>query len=88
MVDNDQCNKFSLDITQKFSYIKDGKTKKNCSSTYLNLTNANPLVNQLPLAYQLAKNLEYKQNVEIYNRFCLISKICYTFLHRLAASDC
>ena len=87
IVHNKQWNKFSLDITRQFSYIKDGEPKEGSSSTYLNLTAANALVDQLPLAYQLAKKLQDNQRVEIYNIFCLISEICYTFLHRSAASN-
>ena len=57
IVHNKQWNKYSLDITRKFSYTKDGETKEGSCSTYLNLIAANALVDQLPLAYQLAKKL-------------------------------
>ena len=87
IVQNKQWNKFSLDITRQFSYIKNGETKKGSSSTDLNLTAAKALVDQLPLGYQLAKKLQDNQGVKIYNIFRLISKIWYTFLHRSAASD-
>ena len=53
----------------------------------LNLTATKALIEQLPLAYQLAKNLQDTQNVKIYYLFCLISEICYTFPDRSGASD-
>ena len=68
-------------------YTKDRETKESSCSTYLNVTAAKAYVDQLPLAYQLAKIFQEKQGVKIYNVFCLISEQCYTFLHRLAASD-
>ena len=52
IVHNNQWNKFSLYITLKFTYTKDGETKEGSCSTYLNLTAAKALVDQLPLAYQ------------------------------------
>ena len=76
-----------MDITSTFTYTKDGKTKEGSFSTYLNLTATKALVEQLPLAYQLANNFHDNQDVKIYNIFCLISKICYTFPHRSGASD-
>ena len=82
IVHKKQWNRYSLDITRKFTYTKDGDTKESASSTYLNLTAAKALVDQLPLGYKLAKNLQDNQGVEIYNLFCLISKICYTFPHK------
>ena len=87
IVNNKQWNRFSLDITRQFRYIKDGKANDGSFSTYFNLTAVTALVDQLPLAYQLAKKLQHKQGVEIYNIFCLMSEICYTFLHRSAASN-
>ena len=56
IVHNKQWNRFSLDITRKFTYTKDGETKEGSCSTYLNLTAAKALVDQLPLAYQIDKN--------------------------------
>ena len=76
IVHNKQWNRFSLEITRQFSYIKDGETKEGSSSSYLNLTAAKALVDQLLLSYQLAKKLQHSQGVEIYNIFCLISEIC------------
>ena len=87
IVHNKQWNRFSVDITRKFSYIEDGETKGGSSSIYFNLTFATALVVQLPLAYQLVKILQDNQVVKIYNIFCRISKICYTILHTSAASD-
>ena len=87
IVHNKQWNRYSLDITRKFTYTRDGETKEDSSSTYLNLTATKALVEQLPLAYQLAKNLQDNPNVKIYNLFCLISEIRYTFPHRSGASD-
>ena len=72
-VHNKLLKKYLLDITRKFRYTKDGETKEGSCSTYLNLIAAKALVDQLPLAYQLAKNLQDNQNVEIYNIFYLIS---------------
>ena len=63
------------------------RRKKYSCSTYLNLTATKTLVDQLLLAYQLAKNLQDNQSVNIYNLFCPISEICYTFPHRSGASD-
>ena len=80
-------NKYSLDITRKFSYTKNGETKEGSCSTYFNLIAAKAVVDQLPLSYQLAKKLQDIYNVKIYIIFYLISKICYTFQHRSAASD-
>ena len=57
IVHNKQWNRFSLDITRKFSYTKNGETKEGSSTIYLNLTATKALVDQLALAYQLAKNL-------------------------------
>ena len=87
IVHNKMWNRYSLDITRKFSYTKDGQTKEGSCSTYLNLIAAKALVDQLPLASQLAKKLQDNQGVEIYNIFYLISKICYTFLYRSTASN-
>ena len=87
IVHNKQWNRYSLDITRKFTYTKDGETKEGASSTYLNLTAAEALVEQFGLVNKLAKNLQGDQDVEIYNIFCLIPKICYRFPHRSAASD-
>ena len=50
IVHNKPWNKFLLDITRHFSYIKDGETKEGSFSIYLNLTAAKALVNQLPFA--------------------------------------
>ena len=86
IVHNKQWIRFSLDITRKFTYTKDGETKERFCSTYLNLCATRALVKQLTLAYQLVKNLQDNQGVKIYNVFCLISEICYTFPHRSGAS--
>ena len=86
IVHNKQWNRYSLDITRKFIYTKDGETKEGSCSTYLNLSATKALVEQLPLAYQLAKSLQDNQGVEIYNLFSLILQICYTFPHRSGAS--
>ena len=85
---NKQWKRFSLDITRKFSYTQDCEIKEGSSTIYLNLTATKALVDQLALAYQLAKNLQDNQGAEIYNKFCLISEICYKFPNRSAASDC
>ena len=82
IVHNKQWNRYSLNITRRFYYTKDNETKEGSCSTYLNLTAAKALVDQLPLADQLAKNLQDNKCVIIYNIFCIISKICYTFSHR------
>ena len=57
IVHNKQWNRYSLDITRKFTYNNIGETKEGFFNTYLNLTAATALVDQLPLAYQLAKKL-------------------------------
>ena len=77
IVHNKQWNAYSLDITRKFSYIKDGETKEGSTTIYLNFTAAKGLVDQLLLAYQLAKNLQDNQGAGIYNIFCLIFELCY-----------
>ena len=87
IVHNKQWNRYSLDITRKFTYTKGGETKEGSCSTYLNLTATKALVEKLSLAYQLAKNFQDKQGVKNYNIYCLISKICYTFPHRSGARD-
>ena len=87
IVHNKQWNRYSLDITRKFTYTKEGETKKGNCSTYLNLSATKALVEQLSLAYQLAKSLQDNQGVEIYNIFSLIFEICYTFPHRSGAID-
>ena len=58
IVHNKQWNRFSLDITRKFSYTKDGETKEGSFTIYLNVTATTALVDQLALSYQLAKNLQ------------------------------
>ena len=57
IVHNKQWNRYSLDITRKFTYTKDGETKEGSCSTSLNLSATKALVEQLPLVYQLAKSL-------------------------------
>ena len=76
IVHNKQWNKYLLDITRKFTFTKDDETKEDASSAYINLTAAKALVDQLSLAYKLAKNFQDNQSVEIYNIFCLISETC------------
>ena len=88
IVHNKQWNKYSLDITRKLTYTKDGETKEGSCSIYLNLSTTKALVEQLPLAFQLAKSLQDNHGVKIYNLFNLIYEICYTFPHRSGASDC
>ena len=87
VVHNKLWNRYLLDITRKFSYTKDGETKNRSCNTDLNLIAAKAVVNKLPLAYQLAKKLQDNNSVEIYNIFYLISKICYTFLHKSTAFE-
>ena len=80
IVHSKQWNRFSLNITRKFTYTKDGETKEGSFRTYLNLTAAKALVDLLPLAYQLAQNLQNNKGVKFYNIFCLISEICYLYI--------
>ena len=87
IVHNKQWNRYSLDITHKFVYTKDGETKEGYCNTYFNLRATKALVKQLPLSFQLAKILQKYQGVEIYNLFSLIFEICYSFPHRSGASD-
>ena len=47
IVHNTQWNRFSLDITRKFSYTQDGKIKEGFSTIYLNLTATKALVDKL-----------------------------------------
>ena len=88
IVHKTQWNRIFLYITRKFTYIKENESKQGSCSSYLNLTATKALVNQLQLAYQLAKKPQNNQGVEIYNIFCLISNISYSFLHKSTASDC
>ena len=76
IVHNKQWNRYLLDITRKFTYTNNGETIENSWSTFLNLTATKALVEQLPLAYQLAKKFQDNQGVKIYNIYCLTSKIC------------
>ena len=69
IVHNKQWNRYSLEITRKFTYTKDGETKEGSCSTYLNLSATKALVEQLPLSYQLAKSLQDNKYVEINNLF-------------------
>ena len=73
---NKQWNRYSLYIMRKFIYTKDSDKKDGSSSLYLNLTAPKAVVEKLPLAYQLAKNVLDNQGVKIYNIFYLISKLC------------
>ena len=75
-VHNKKRNRFLLDITRKFSYTKDEKTKEGRSTIYLKLTATKALVDQLSLAYQFTKNIQDNQGAELYNKCCLISEIC------------
>ena len=76
---NKQWNRYSLKITLTFTYTKNCKTKEGFCTTYLNLTATKALVDHFPGAYQLAKNLQDNQNVEMYRLFCQISKTLYIF---------
>ena len=60
-----QWKRYYLDITRKYTYTKDGQSKEGSTSTYLNLTTAAALVDQLPGVYQFAKNLQDNQGVAI-----------------------
>ena len=87
VVFNKQWEKYYLDITRKYTYTKDNQTKEGSTNTYLNLTAAAALVDQLPGVYQFAKNLQDNQGVEIYRLSWLIFKTLYTFSHRPTTSD-
>ena len=84
---NKQWNSYSLDMIRKFTYTKNGETKEGYSTTYLKLTAAKALVDQLLGDYQLAKNLQDNQGVEMYEIFCLIFKTIYIIAHRSSASN-
>ena len=51
IVHNKQWNRFSLNITRKFSHTNKGEMKTSPSTIYLNLTATKPLVEQSSLAY-------------------------------------
>ena len=87
VVFNKQWEKYYLDISRKYTLTKDRKSKEGSTSTYLNLSAAAALVDQLPGAYRIAKNLHGKQSVEIYRLTCHISKTLYTFSHRPTTSN-
>ena len=86
VVFNKQWERYYLDNTSKYTYTKDGQLKEGSTSTYLHLTAAAALVDQLPGVYQFAKNQQDNQGVKIYKLSCLISKILYTYTHRPTAS--
>ena len=50
IVHNKQWNRYSLNITRKFTYTKDGEANEGSCSTYLNLSATKALVEQLSLA--------------------------------------
>ena len=87
VVFNKQWEKYYLDITRKYTYSKGGQSKEGSTSTYLSLTAAAALVDQLPGVYQFAKNLQDNKGVAINRLSCLNSKILNTFPHRQTASD-
>ena len=66
VVFNKQWEQYYLDITRKYTYTKDGQSKQGLTSTYLNLTAAATLINQLPGAYRFTKHLQDNQTVKIY----------------------
>ena len=86
IVHNKQLNRYLVDITGKFNYTKDGNTKEGSSTIYLNLIAAKALIDQLLLAYQLAKSFQDNEIAKIYNIFCLIFEICFIFQNRSVAS--
>lgn len=45
----------------------------------MNVTAAKAHVYKLPYGFKLAKQLQERQSVKIYNIFFLFSKVCYTF---------
>ena len=47
IIHNKQWNRYSLNITRQFNYIKDSENKKGYCSVYLNLTAAKALVDHL-----------------------------------------
>ena len=55
-------------------------------SNYLNLTTVDALIAHLFAAYQVTKNLQENQGLEIYRLFCLTTRILYSFQHRSAAA--
>ena len=67
---NKQWKKYYLDIKRKYTYTKNGQSKKGSTSTYLHLTAAAALVEHLPGVYRFAKNLQDNQGVTIYRLFC------------------
>ena len=87
VVFNKQWAKYYLDITRKYTYTKDRQSKEGSTSTYLNLTAAAALVDQLAGVYQFAKNLQDNQFVAINRLSCLNFKILFIFPHRQTASD-
>lgn len=44
IVHNKQCSRYSIDITRKFTYIKDSKPNEGFCNTYFNLTATKALV--------------------------------------------
>ena len=57
VVFNKQWKKYSLHLTRKYSYIKNGDTKLGTNKIFLPLTAAARLIGQLFSAYQFAKQL-------------------------------
>ena len=63
VVFNKQWKKYSLHLTRKYSYIKDGETKLGTNTIYLPLIAAAGLIGQLFPAYQFAKQLEEENGI-------------------------
>ena len=77
IVHNKQWNMYSLDITRKFTYTNNCERKEGSCSTYLNLTATKALVEQLLVAYQLAKKFQDNQGVKIYNILSNLQNMLY-----------
>lgn len=78
--------KYYVDITRKYTFIKINQTKESYTNIYLYLTAIAVQIGQLLKIYQCCNNLQNDNNIKIFKLSCTISKILYTFVHKLTAS--
>ena len=64
VVFNKQWKKYSIHLTRKYSYIKDGETKLGFNTIFLPLTAAAGLIGQLFPAYQFANQMEEENGIK------------------------
>ena len=67
IVFNKHWKKYSIHLTTKYSYIKDGEAKLGTNTIFLPFTAAGGLIGQLFPAYQFAKQLEEENGIKKIN---------------------